>query len=564
MRVAAIAIDATEWAVADRLMADGLLPRLAELRARSATCTLKNTVAYRSELPWTQFLTGRDPHANGYWSTEAFDPNTYVADCQGAYTGDPFYAGRPLKVVQFDVPHSCLSDSVDGLQVTAWGAHGPQYPRASLPLDLLDRIDDRWGPHPAFDNDFDLGWFSPAYIENLTAALLAGAGTRLDIARWLLEEQPDWDLFLTSMSEVHSAGHHFWHGIDPLHPLHDAPTSGLARERMLDVFARVDESVGAFLDDLPNDVAVLLFALHGMQPADDLPSMVLVPELLHRLHFGRGLFRDFGGGDGVWRRTGYPVIIPDSPHAWAVMDWIRSRFSDSPRDRALQAVRRVVPGSWYEAVRRATGRPPAYPMGELGEKIAPPCRLTPAEIKSGPVRKSIGWQPAAWYDRHWPKMRYFAVPTFTDAHIRINLRGRERDGIVDPRHYESVCDEVIAELSKITDPRTGEAAVQDVLRVRAYDPMDPLGPDADLLVVWRSAYDAIEHPATGIIGPVPFMRTGAHTPNGFLFAAGAGITPGDLGERPAEDLTPTVLELLGQPVPADLQGASMAGDLGLR
>lgn len=562
MRVAAIAIDATEWAVLDRLMDEGVTPRLAELRARSASCQLQNTVAYRSELPWTQLLTGRDPRSNGYWSTEAFDPDTYVADCQGAYTGDPFYASRPVKVIQFDLPHSCLSDNVEGLQVTAWGAHGPQYPRASLPLDLLDRIDERWGPHPAFDNDFDLGWFSPRYIDGLTDALLSGAETRLDIARWLLQEQPDWDLFLTSMSEVHSAGHHFWHGIDETHPLHGVPTTGQARERLLDVFRRVDDAVGRFLDDLPDDVTVLLFALHGMQPADDLPSMVLLPELLHRLHFGKGLMHD--QDVDRWRREGYPVVVPASDRAWAVMDWIRDQFAVSPRDRFLQTMRRIVPPSLYEVLRRRTGRPPSYPIGELNEPIAPPCRLTPDEIKAGPVRKSIGWQPAAWYDQHWPKMRYFAVPTFTDAHIRINLQGRERDGIVALEDYDAVCDEIVAELEKITDPRTGEPAMAEVLRVRAYDPMDPKGPDADLLVVWRSAYDAIEHPATGVLGPVPYMRTGAHTPNGFVLVSGPGIEPQDLGSRPAEDMTPTIVELLGQDRPEGMLGTSMVSDLGLK
>lgn len=560
-RVAAIAIDAAESWMVERLIADGHLPHLRALRERAARARTKNVVAYRSELPWTQFLTGRDAQENGYWSTETFDPATYTSYCHGAFTGRPFYAGQPRKVVAFDVPHLSLSEHVDGVQVTAWGAHGPQYPRASVPIGLLAEIDRRWGPHPAFDNDFDLGWFSDRYIDNLADALIAGAHTRLDIARWLLEEvEPDWELFLTSMSEVHSAAHHFWHGIDESHPLHGTPTTEHAKRRLIEVCSAVDAAIGRFVDELDGDVTVIVFALHGMQAADDLPSMVLLPELLHRWRFDEKLLRDIDRTP--WERDGRPVIVPQSNDAWAVMTWLRDHFRSTPRDRVLHALRQVVPGDAYEFARRLSGRPATYPLGVLGEPIPAPLHLTPAEIREQKAHhKPIDWQPAAWYQPWWAKMPWFAIPTFTDAHIRVNLRGRERDGFVDLDDYDHVCDEAVAFLREIRDPRTGDDAVADVLRVRRYDPMDPTGPDSDLLVIWNRAYDAIEHPAVGMVGPVPFMRTGAHTSNGFFFATGDRVSPMDLGECDANHLTATVLELLGLDPDLATVGDSIASQI---
>ena len=138
-RVAAIGLDAMEWKVAERLMADGHMPHLQALRERGACCRLENVVPYRSELPWTLFLTGRAASDNGYWSTVEFDPATYEAYTIGAHPVPPFYAlGPDTKVIAFDVPHSVPDRGVHGIQVTAWGAHSPQFaasvraPRAAL------------------------------------------------------------------------------------------------------------------------------------------------------------------------------------------------------------------------------------------------------------------------------------------------------------------------------------------------------------------------------------------------------------------------------------------------
>src|SRR3954453_9108088 len=70
-RVAAIGLDAAEGSFVERLIQQGQLPNLAKIRARSAECRLRNVVAYRSELPYTQFLTGKEAATNRYWSTVA-------------------------------------------------------------------------------------------------------------------------------------------------------------------------------------------------------------------------------------------------------------------------------------------------------------------------------------------------------------------------------------------------------------------------------------------------------------------------------------------------------------
>jgi predicted AlkP superfamily phosphohydrolase/phosphomutase len=152
----------------------------------------------------------------------------------------------------------------------------------------------------------------------------------------------------------------------------------------------------------------------------------------------------------------------------------------------------------------------------------------------------------------WPRMKGFTVPTFSYGRVRINLRGREADGIVAPEAYGAACDEVEAVLRACRNPRTGRPVVEDVIHLR-----DGEDPTADLLIVWKGCPDALEHPGAGLVGPLPYGRTGSHTPRGFAFIAGPGIPHCDLGERPVSDLTPTIVALLGHTPAADMRGRSL-------
>ena len=557
-RVAAIGLDAMEWAVAERLMDDGHMPNLRALRARGAHCRLENVVPYRSELPWTLFLTGREPDDHGYWSTVEFDPSTYEAYTIGAHVAPPFYAlGPDKKVIAFDVPHSVPSDGVNGVQVMAWGAHSPQYPRASSPRGLLAEIDERFGPHPGFDNDYDGAWYVPRFLDKLADAQLEGSARRVDIIKWLQEAHPDWDFLMTVMSEPHSAGHHLWHGIDETHPLHDSATAELAERRLKEVYAGVDVQLGRLIESLPDDTTVAVFAAHGMQAnANDVPSVILLPELLHRLQFGTSLF-GVPGQAKKWKAQGFPALVPSDRYTWETT--IRRGFGKGVFGRTRRYATGFVPEELLEKAlrlrRKLTGRKEPRPPWEFRGPVKPETELSVEEVVA--MRGTLQWQPPSWYKEFWPQMKWFVLPTFSDAHVRINLKGRERDGIVEPADYDKTCDEFETMLRRCVDPRTGRPIVDQVIRVRADDPMRKDGADADLVVLWNEPIDALEHPDAGLIGPVAFNRTGEHSSNGFAFFAGPGIEPADLGTRKAYDMTPSILSLLGvQPGP-ELAGETL-------
>jgi hypothetical protein len=230
-------------------------------------------------------------------------------------------------------------------------------------------------------------------------------------------------------------------------------------------------------------------------------------------------------------------MVPAPSESWE--DYMRGRFGDGVVSRLRRSV---------------------LDAGDaLRERLAVELRRFSSRPASEPVPSPLGWQVVSWYRLHWPHMRMFALPSFVDGRVRINVRGRERHGVVDPDDYERVCAEVEACLGACRDPRTGRGVVAEITRPRAHDPLAPGGPDADLVVQWSHCIDALEHPTVGLVGPFPCRRTGAHSGRGFALFSGPGISRADLGQHRVVDLPATILALLGREPPDDLNGHPMLG-----
>ena len=166
--------------------------------------------------------------------------------------------------------------------------------------------------------------------------------------------------------------------------------------------------------------------------------------------------------------------------------------------------------------------------------------------------------PAERYQPFWKRMDAFALPSFYDGRIRINLRGREREGRVPPEAYYAVCDRIVALLEDCRDPITGRPVVGEVCRVDR-TPASLTSSEADLIVIWDGAPLGFRHPSLGQIGPLPYRRTGGHTgKTGVAYFSGPGIRPGQYATRSAFDVLPAVLALLGQRPRMHISGDNIA------
>jgi predicted AlkP superfamily phosphohydrolase/phosphomutase len=529
LRVALIGLDAGDGPLIADLIEQERLPTLARLHAESTRLRLKSVEPIGRV--WETLLRGS---ATPY-DMRVFDPATYETSWLGPTIDPPFYVtDPPLNVVAFDVPFLSLYHDVPGAQVAAWGGHNPGYPRAARPQGVLRDIDARFGHHPAFHDDI-AEWYDEESLRELRSWLVEGAGKRADISRWLLSEFSDWELFTTVLSETHSAGESMWHGMDPFHPVASWPVAKVAHDCLEDVYIGVDDAVGRIIDALPPDVVTIVCSLHGnASDGGDLPTMVLLPEFLHRLEFGRPYL--WSAGDADWKRRGCPPALPTQP-SWKA----ELRIAEARARRA----------GWRGLLRHRSRQPSGLGGIASIEPIEPESPLAGEEI-GRPVSTTDG-HVAAWSRFRWPAMRAFALPSVYLGRVRLNVQGREAGGIVPVESYAWVRDEIESELRACRDPRTGTPVVADVERWDG-DPFDMPNDQPDLLITWRGMADAFEHPRVGIVGPYPHRRIGGHTLDGWAMISGPGFGPAELGEFAAVDLAPTILQLLGRRPGAKLEG----------
>ncbi|MBA2646409.1 MAG: alkaline phosphatase family protein [Pyrinomonadaceae bacterium] len=163
----------------------------------------------------------------------------------------------------------------------------------------------------------------------------------------------------------------------------------------------------------------------------------------------------------------------------------------------------------------------------------------------------------------WERTTAFAIPSAYMSYVRVNLRGREPQGIVEPgAEYEALLDRLTSDLEQLVDPRTGQRAVREVTRTKDVFGEESLSALPDLFVAWTPCShfrESVVHPKMELTQKEPeFFRDNDHTQRGFIAAAGPGIhARGALPDISLLDLAPTFLALLGEPRPPEMTGKSI-------
>lgn len=519
-RVMMIGLDGFELSIADRLMGEGRLPALARLKQTGGAVLLDHGDAKRSGLAWEHVSTGLSPDDAERWAAVDFDPDTYAV-WQDATCRTPFAADLDFRTVVFDPPYFAL-DQAKGVEgVVNWGAHDPGVLQAGRPQSLMGELSALFGAYPARDWIYGFVWPSEKRTRAMGKALEEAVVRRTDIAEWLFAERcPRWDLAYMVISEYHSSIEAMWHGVDETHALHGAASAKAAKSGVEAVYEAGDRLLARMMERFA-DANFVVFNLHGMGANDsDAASMALLPELLYRHAFGE---RALDAG-------------PD------IQDWARQAAGGAAE-------------SWDQVIDRAL--PPALRgPGRLGAAVQGLRNRFPFRPSPGRGIAPLTWMPAARYQRFWKDMPAFALPSFYDGRIRINLRGREARGMVAPEAYEDTCDQIVGLLNGCRDTATGEPVVAEVQR-RGRDPFNLADSDCDILVVWRGQPLGFSHPSLGQLGPLPHRRTGGHTgKSGVAYIGGPDVAPSGQGARNAFDVVPTVIEMLGRVPPEKISGES--------
>jgi predicted AlkP superfamily phosphohydrolase/phosphomutase len=137
--------------------------------------------------------------------------------------------------------------------------------------------------------------------------------------------------------------------------------------------------------------------------------------------------------------------------------------------------------------------------------------------------------------------------------IRVNLRGREPAGTVDPGDFDAYCAFLREALMSFENLESGQPLVSKVWSVREMYPGEDTAGLPDLLVEWNRNFpiSRVTSPKTGPIeAAYAGCRTGDHREQGVFAIVGPGIKPlGQIAQASVTDFGPTIAELVGAALP---------------
>ena len=310
---------------------------------------------------------------------------------------------------------------------------------------------------------------------------------------WELKATQHWDVLVMVFLQLDRAQHLFWHEMET-----NDPQFGKV---IFELYQEADTLLGEVLHDLDDDTILIVLSDHGAGPVY---KGVSINQWL--LHEGYLAFREPGRARKTLSKTLFQAFKLEKIYLpSAIRGYLRKRFARI-RDRS----------------------------------------------KSYLLTEGIDWS----------KTRVFSIGTYEGTFI--NLRGRESQGVVSPEDYATLRDKIAQKLLSLRDPETGQPAIRAVYRREELYNGPYVDQAPDLIVYWGDGYKRDErvgekHPGVfqrkpKLIPSLNYVINGSHRLHGVLFLYGASFKQGSVEGAKIMDLTPTMLYLLGVPVPDDMDG----------
>jgi predicted AlkP superfamily phosphohydrolase/phosphomutase len=508
--VLVIALDGATWTLLDGWIVAGLLPNLAHLVAQGASGNLASTVPPITPVAWLTFATSKNPARHGVF--DFFRPlrgsYTDLVPATGDMNQEPTLWGtlsrRERRVGVINVPMTYPPEPVNGFLIP--GIPTPECPDPGYPPGFVDDL-----RHEGWDLTRDAAVPQESYSATL-AYLHDLVESRTEATCHLLD-QDDWALFIVHFLETDQVQHTFWRFLDR--------EGSPFRDAILRVYQHVDEAIGRILR-AAGDRIVLVMSDHGMGPT----------------HY-------FVNLNNWLLQAGY-------------MQW---------RDRPATHLRRIgyriglSPASLYSLL----------PASLLGRLTLGELRTGLAQVTTEHVGRQTTWTKRlvqilsrllflSFDDIDWSRTSAYSTGTTQAGLIWLNVAGREPRGTITAgKSYLDLRDEIAERLMDFRDPWTGRLLVQHVYRREELYAGPHLQDAPDLIVTYHHGeYDHRKGTVFLSARPVEPIRAAnaSHRQDGILLlhAADTVKSGSTINGARIQDVVPTVLYLLDEAVPAELEG----------
>lgn len=515
-KIVVIGLDGAVWSLLKPKMEQGRMPVLKRLVEGGATGNLESIYPPETPAAWPSFMTGKNPGKVGAFDFLVYDPETKTEHPVSArrrkgktlwrYLSD---AGKTSLVL--NVPTTYPIEPIQGAMISDFLT--PEDARDyAHPVALVEELEQKYGRYPLF---FETMSFVAANSEKNCNAFLDELEwmdkTKFEVAETLFDRY-DPDFTMIHIWGTDRLQHELWHFFDPEHPRYDATMAAKYGERIEAYYTMLDECMGRLIDKAGEDCISFIISDHGFGPTHyfiDLNSWLLREGFIVLKDSARVKIKKF-----LWDLGWSPLNVTN---------WLQPLFKFAALFKTP---------SPHATIRKATGA------------LAIPGMLD--------LNRDVDWE------------RTKAYAPFGWSGIYINTKGIRPHGSVDPAEYESIRDDIVRRWDGVINPYTGEKVGGPVHtnETMYHGEFAKYGPDVMPLPLEEKHMPVCFFGFTSK-NPVYKNSTlfGNHVMDGILCAHGKGIQPGASQDAILYDLAPTILHLLGLPVPDDMDGRVIDGIL---
>lgn len=501
-----IALDGATWDLARPWMEAGHMPHLRQLVSEGVYADMRAELPPASVPNWPAFMTGKNAGKHGcvWWlKRDSAGRLDRVPIDSRSVEGDTLWSylsSFGKRVIVQNVPVTYPVEPVNGVLVS-----GLLTPRTAhdfvYPPELKAEIDRAVGGYRIYPQGNYARGRERAFLE----ALIGNIRQHTQAADYLLKTQP-WDFFILVLGPTDEGAHKYWRYHDPQHPLYKAPDAAKFGDSLQKLYMAADAAIGQLRQSIgPNDTLIVM-SDHGFGPVERffLPNNWLMQKGWLKL-----------------KNTG----------TTSLKRWL-FKLGFTPRN--------------------------IYPIGKqllafLRGSNTLRQRLDPIRQGRSALRKVF----LSEEDIDWTQTRVYASG-FLFSQIHINLQGRDPLGLVAPAEYESLRDQLIAELALVINPATGQPHYQRLYKREELYSGPQLGNIADLIghpAEFRTVDAGMDFRSNKLF-ETDIALSGTHRVEGIFALAGPGVAGRGQALPPIRiyDLAPTILYCLGVPVPDDMDG----------
>lgn len=501
-RVLVLGLDGATFDLIRPWVAAGHLPTLGRIMAEGAQGELRSTVPPMTGPAWTTFATGVNPAKHGLYDWIGRDAGTYrfsartALDCKSPTLYQRLSrAGR--RVCVLNVPMTYPPTPVNGVLVSGMPAPSTKV-EYTYPATLHDEIMGAVGDYILYPDPGQA--YSDSGVDAFLERLYRTTDLRLKTLDYL-QSREAWDFAMVVFNGTDTISHAMWKYMDTEHPLHDPQKARKYGDAILAYYQYLDARLAPYVDNLPQDTTLVVMSDHGFGP-----------------------FHKFIHVNNWLRAEGFMQLRP----GW------RTRLKSTLFRYGF------TPMNIYDLLMR---------MG-LG--------VLKREVVRGQGQGLLKRLFLSFDDIDWARTEAYSLGNVGQIHL--NVAGREPMGCVQPgAEYEAVRDRIIAQLSKMKDPETGELIAEHIYKREElyHGPEFEHAPDI-VFLPRRLEYFGFGEYEFGSHKIVESMRrgiSGTHRMNGIFLAYGAAVQAGaEVRDAALTDLAPTILRLMGETPGAEMDG----------